>query len=40
MVGYATGWTKPASLGKLGAAPGGDVVTNAFVKTPEPARRP
>jgi len=36
----ATAWTRPASLGKLGAAPWGDVVTNAFVKTPEPARRP
>ena len=36
----ATAWTRPASLGKLGAAPWGDVVTNAFVKAPEPARRP
>ena len=36
----ATGWTRPASLGKLGAAPWGDVMTNTFVKTPEPARRP
>src|SRR6266699_3099355 len=29
----ASGWTKPARLGKLGAAPWSEMMTNTFVKT-------
>ena len=36
----ATGWTRPASLGKLGAAPWGDVMTGTVLKPPDTAPQP